>query len=67
MKPKIKTNEKIRAAMVEEGYTQETLAKTIGMALVTLNIKLNGHRDFSMPEGKRIAKVLNRTLDELFL
>ncbi|HHW80354.1 MAG TPA: helix-turn-helix domain-containing protein [Bacteroidales bacterium] len=53
--------------MIEEGYTQEVLAKTVGVALVTLNTKLNGHRDWTMPEGKRIAKTLNRTLDELFL
>lgn len=67
MKSKIKPSEKVRAAMVEEGYTQETLAKTIGIALCTLNIKLNGHRDLTIPEGKRIAEALNRTLDELFL
>jgi hypothetical protein len=31
-----------------------------------LNPKLNDQRDLSLPEAIRIAKALNRTLDQLF-
>ena len=66
VKAKVKPNGKIRAAMVEAGYTQETLANAIGIGHSTLNIKLNGKRDFTIPEGIRIAKATHRTLDEIF-
>jgi DNA-binding XRE family transcriptional regulator len=66
VKTKVKPNGRIRAAMIESGYTQETLANVIGIGHSTFNIKLNGKRDFTIPEGIRIAKATHRTLDEIF-
>lgn len=57
---------KIRAAMVRSGYTQEGLAKAIGLSYSALNQKLNGNRDFTLTEAKLIAKKLGKTLDQIF-
>lgn len=66
MKNKPKVHEKIRAAMILKGYTQEQIAKTIGMGVSTFNLKINGTREFSISEGKIIANKLGTTLDGLF-
>lgn len=62
----IKPNERVRAAMIMTGHSQESMAKSLGIAHSTFNQKLNGRRDFSLPECKRIAAILGRTLDEIF-
>lgn len=64
--PKIKPYEKVRAAMIEAGYNQETLAYAIGMHRSTFNQKINGHGDFTITDCLRMAKILGKTLDELF-
>jgi len=66
METNVKLFERVRAAMVETGHTQETLAKTIGIGKSTFNAKLNGKRDFTLPECIRIAKATNKTLDDIF-
>lgn len=48
----------LRGKMREKGYTQEKLAKAIGMAPSSLNLKLNNKRDFTILEALIIAKVL---------
>lgn len=65
-KNSIKPNEKIRAAMILNGYTQEKLAKSIGLSYSAFSQKLNGHRQFTLDEAKIIAKKLGKTLDEIF-
>lgn len=62
----IKPHEKVRAAMHLAGYTQDSLAKTIGIGTATFNLKINGKRDFTLPECQRIAKALGVTLDDIF-
>ena len=66
MQPKIKPNEKVRAAMDIAGYTQLILARTIGVSKGAFNLKMCGKRDFSLSECQRIAKALGRTLDDIF-
>ena len=66
MTQKIKPNEKVRAAMDIAGYTQEALARTIGLSKGAFNLKMNGKRDFTLPECQRIAKALDSTLDGIF-
>lgn len=62
----IKPNERVRSAMVMSGFTQETMAKAIGLSYSTFSLKLNGKRDFTLPECNRIAKKVKKTLDDLF-
>ena len=66
MAQKIKPFEKVRAAMDIAGYTQEALARTIGLSKGAFNLKMCGKRDFSLPECQRIAKALGSTLNEIF-
>lgn len=66
MKPEIKPHERVRAAMVLKGYTQEKLCKVTGLSGSAFSLKINGHRDFTLPECARIAKALGTTLDALF-
>lgn len=64
--PKLKPNNILRGAMETAGYTHETMAKVIGLSFSAFNLKVNGKREFTLSECKRIAKKLNKTLDELF-
>jgi len=64
--PKIKPYEKLRAAMVAKGYTQDMLRKVLGLSHSTFNLKINGKREFTISECKLIAQTLGTTLDEIF-
>ena len=66
MKAKMKPYMKLRAAIVEAGYTQREIAKAIGVDISTFSQKINGHRDFTLPECVRIANMVNRSLDDIF-
>lgn len=57
---------KLRAAIVEAGYTQREVAKAIGVDISTFSQKINGHRDFTLQECVRIANLVNRSLDDIF-
>jgi DNA-binding XRE family transcriptional regulator len=57
---------KLRAAIVEAGYTQGEIAKAIGVDISTFSQKINGHRDFTLPECVRIAKIVKKSLDDIF-
>ena len=56
----------LKVALFEKGITQLELSKHLGCNVATINRKLNRSVPFSMPEGIIIAKLLNKTLDELF-
>jgi len=66
VKTKVKPNEKVRAAMVEAGYTQKALARAIGIGESSLNQKLSGKRNFTLPESILIAETLHKTLNDIF-
>jgi len=50
---------KLLGKIKETGYTQLELAKAIGCAETTLNLKLKNVREFKLSEAKRICDVLN--------
>lgn len=62
----IKPHNRVRAAMDIAGYNQEMLAKAMGLGINTMNLKLNGKRQFTLGECNRIAKALGTTLDKIF-
>lgn len=55
---------KLLGRMKECGFTQEQLAKAIGINKATLSAKLNNHFSFTQEEILAICKVLNIPLDE---
>jgi DNA-binding XRE family transcriptional regulator len=67
VKTKVKTYERVRSAMVEAGYTQEALARAVGIGKSTLNQKLNGKRVFTLPESILISEALGKTLNDIFM
>lgn len=52
---------KIRAKMVELGYTQKKLASSMGITVQTLNSKLNGRSVLTLDEAISITKILKIT------
>jgi len=50
----------------ENRLKQADVAKKIGIHPQSYYMKENGKRDFTMTEAKRLAKIFNCTLDELF-
>lgn len=50
--------QKIKAAMVEEGYTQAEIAKRIGISLTAFNRKINNKSDFTVSEIKNIKDIM---------
>ena len=50
---------KLKGAMVREGYSQVTLAKRLQMSKNTLNAKLNGRAKITTDEAKEMCEVLN--------
>ena len=49
---------KLKGAMVEAGFSQVTLAKTLGVSKNTLNAKLNGKAKISTDEAKNLCEIL---------
>lgn len=56
---------KLLGRMREFGFTQETLAKIIGINESTLNAKLNGKAYFTTKEIDKICEALNIAGDEI--
>lgn len=54
------------AEMARQGYNQKTFCKKVGMSESQFSARLNGKTDFTIPEGKRIAEALEKTIEELF-
>lgn len=54
----------LRAAMVARGYTQEELAKKIGISANTLSSRLLGASSFNVDEIDKICEVLGITSNE---
>ena len=48
----------LKLIMMAKNYTQEKLAKELGIAEYTLNMKLNGRTSFTVPEADEICKIL---------
>ncbi len=56
---------KLKAKMVELGYTQEDIAKQIGLSNSSLNLRMTERVDFKLPEIVDLQKVLNLTNDDV--
>lgn len=60
-------NYKIKASRIEKGFTQDFVAKELGIAKPTYSLKENGRRQFTQNEMIALSKILDKSLDELFL
>lgn len=58
---------KLRGKRVEAGYTQEELAKLIGVSIATYRLKECGDREFTMSEINSILKLLGCNYEDIFL
>lgn len=52
---------KLKARMVEKGYSQRSLADELGMNKNTLNNKLNGKYEFLFSEAVKVCRLLEIT------
>ena len=59
-------NYKLKGARVEKGLTQEDMAERIGISTYSYLMKENGKRDFTLTEMKKICKILDKELSEIF-
>lgn len=51
--------------MREKGYTQERLAKAVGISECTLNFSLNNKRNFRQDEMLKISEVLDVSISQI--
>lgn len=58
---------KLKGKRVEKGLTQTDIAKMLGMATATYNLKENGSREFTMTECIEIMKILDCKFEDIFL
>ncbi len=49
---------KLKAIMVEKGYTQADLAKLLNISEQTMNYKINNRREFKASEIQMLIKIL---------
>lgn len=49
---------KLKALMLLQGFTQEDLAKYLGLSKQTINMKLNNKRSFKLSEIAKICELL---------
>jgi len=47
------------------GDTRESIARQLGMSVVTLRSKLNGETEFKLSEAEALASILGCSVDEL--
>lgn len=57
---------KIKGLIREKGLTQEAVAKDIGIACSTFNLKLNGNVFFTQEEIFRLSNVLKIPKTEIY-
>lgn len=50
---------RIEAQIILSGISRKELAQALGMSYNTLNLKLNGKRDFSLAEAIQTKRLLN--------
>ncbi len=59
-------NVRMKVARVEKGWTQQDLAHRVGATRQTIGLIEKGQYNPTLSLCRRIAKALNRTLDQLF-
>lgn len=50
---------RLKGRLVEKGFTQKEIAKRLGIAQASVNLKLNGKRAMSLDEACFLAKILD--------
>ena len=60
-------NLKLRAKRVEKGYTQNTLAKELGVSLATYNRYEKGHTEMTETMISKVLKILECKYEDIFL
>ena len=58
MQRQIYNYSKLLGVMREQGYTQESLAKALGISACSLNLTLNNKRDFRQDEISKASEIL---------
>ena len=61
---KVMNIQKLKAALVEKGFTQRSLSKEMNVSKNTLNAKINGKTPISIQEATKLAEVLNLSKEE---
>lgn len=59
-------NHNLYIARRENNLYQKEVARKIGMHPQTYHLKESGKKDFTLSEAKRLSKLFDRSLDELF-
>ena len=57
---------RLKGLMVENTITQQDLAKVLDISISTLNFKINGKSDFTIMEAKKVSRILNKSMEEIF-
>lgn len=56
---------KLKAVILERGFTQEQIAALLGMTIATFNYKVNNKSEFKASEIKKLSEILNLTAEEV--
>lgn len=56
---------KLKARMVECGYTQKSLALVLHISPMALGLKINGKNDFRQSEIKQLISILKLSEDDV--
>ncbi len=65
MQRQIYNYSKLLGVMREQGYTQESLAKALGISACSLNLTLNNKRDFRQDEISKASEILGIPVSEI--
>lgn len=58
---------KLKALIMEHGFTQEEVAKRLGISAQSMNAKINNKREFKVSEIQALTKVLDvQDVDGIF-
>lgn len=56
---------KLKAVILERGFTQEQIAEMLGMTIATFNYKVNNKSEFKASEIKKLGEILHLTAEEV--
>lgn len=60
-------NEALRRARVEAGLTQAEMGDRLGLTMAGYRQKEIGDRKITVEEGRKMADILGKSMDEIFL
>lgn len=60
-------NEALRAARISAGLTQAEMGEKLGLTMAGYRQKETGERRITIEEAKKMAAVLGKSLDDIFL